>query len=134
MFELLKQTIRPEFLNRIDELVMFAPLNLSQIEEIVRLQISLLKRTLEQNGIRLEITEKAIHLIADLGFDPQFGARPVKRAIQKYGIKNFKREIISVAYNSEDLNRLEIYYINLHDAINSNNYYNIASGGKEDIR
>jgi len=101
VFELLKQTIRPEFLNRIDELVMFAPLNLSQIEDIVRLQISLLKRTLEQNGIRLEITEKAIHLIADLGFDPQFGARPVKRAIQKYVLNDLSKQLISGKVHSD---------------------------------
>jgi len=101
VFELLKQTIRPEFLNRIDELVMFAPLNLSQIEEIVRLQISLLKKTLQQNGIRLEMTEKAIHLIADLGFDPQFGARPVKRAIQKYVLNDLSKQLISGKVHSD---------------------------------
>ena len=95
VFELLKQTIRPEFLNRIDELVMFAPLNLSQIEEIVRLQIKTLQRTLELNGIKLEMTEKAIHVIADLGFDPQFGARPVKRAIQKYVLNDLSKQLIS---------------------------------------
>ena len=95
VFELLKQTIRPEFLNRIDELVMFAPLNLSQIEEIVRSQITTLQKTLLQNGIRLEMTEKAVHLIADLGFDPQFGARPVKRAIQKYVLNDLSKQLIS---------------------------------------
>jgi len=95
VFELLKQTIRPEFLNRIDELVMFAPLNLSQIEEIVRLQIRGVQSMLQQNGIRLEITEKAIGQIADLGFDPQFGARPVKRAIQKYVLNDLSKELIS---------------------------------------
>ena len=101
VFELLKQTIRPEFLNRIDELVMFATLNLSQIEDIVRMQIDTLKRTLEQNGIRLEMTEKAIHLIADLGFDPQFGARPVKRAIQKYVLNDLSKELISGKVHSD---------------------------------
>jgi len=95
VFELLKQTIRPEFLNRIDELVMFAPLNFSQIEEIVRLQITALQRTLEQNGIKLELTEKAIAMIAGLGFDPQFGARPVKRAIQKYVLNDLSKQLIS---------------------------------------
>ena len=63
---------------------MFAPLNESQIEEIVWLQISLIQKTLRENGIELQLTEAAIHFIADEGFDPQFGARPVKRAIQKY--------------------------------------------------
>ena len=94
VFELLRQTIRPEFLNRIDELVMFAPLNLSQIEEIVRMQLQGVQTMLQQNGIRLEVTEKAIHLIAGLGFDPQFGARPVKRAIQKYVLNDLSKQLI----------------------------------------
>ncbi len=95
VFELLKQTIRPEFLNRIDELIMFAPLNESQIEEIVRLQISLIQKTLKENGIELNLTEAAIHFIADEGFDPQFGARPVKRAIQKYVLNDLSKQLIA---------------------------------------
>ncbi len=95
VFELLKQTIRPEFLNRIDELIMFAPLNESQIEEIVRLQISLIQKTLKENGIELNLTEAAIHFIADEGYDPQFGARPVKRAIQKYLLNDLSKQLIS---------------------------------------
>ncbi len=95
VFELLKQTIRPEFLNRIDELVMFAPLNESQIEEIVWMQLSLIQKTLLGNGVKLELTEKAIHFIAAEGFDPQFGARPVKRAIQKYVLNDLSKELIS---------------------------------------
>ncbi len=95
VFELLKQTIRPEFLNRIDELIMFAPLNESQIEQIVRLQISLIQKTLKENGIELNLTEAAIHFIADEGFDPQFGARPVKRAIQKYMLNDLSKQLIA---------------------------------------
>ena len=95
VFELLKQTIRPEFLNRIDELIMFAPLNESQIEEIVRMQISLVQKTLKENGIELLLTEAAIHFIADEGFDPQFGARPVKRAIQKYVLNDLSKQLIA---------------------------------------
>lgn len=102
VFELLKQTIRPEFLNRIDELVMFAPLNESQIEEIVRLQISLIQKTLQGNGIQLELTEKAIHFIADEGFDPQFGARPVKRAIQKYVLNDLSKQLIAGTVHSDE--------------------------------
>jgi ATP-dependent Clp protease ATP-binding subunit ClpB len=113
VFELLKQTIRPEFLNRIDELVMFAPLNESQIEEIVRLQISIIQKTLVGNGVDLELTEDAVHFIADEGFDPQFGARPVKRAIQKYVLNDLSKQLIAgevqnnqkiiVDYNGEKL-------------------------------
>ncbi len=101
VFELLKQTIRPEFLNRIDELVMFAPLNLTQIEEIVSLQISMLQKTLLENGIRLEVTKNALSLIANLGFDPQFGARPVKRAIQKYVLNDLSKQLISGKVHSD---------------------------------
>jgi len=95
VFELLKQTIRPEFLNRIDELVMFAPLNESQIEEIVRLQVSLIQKTLAGNGVQLELTEAAIKFIAAEGFDQQFGARPVKRAIQKYVLNDLSKQLIA---------------------------------------
>jgi len=95
VFDLLKQTIRPEFLNRIDELVMFAPLNITQIEEIVRLQMRGVQQMVLQNGIKLEVTESALNLIANLGFDPQFGARPVKRAIQKYVLNDLSKELIS---------------------------------------
>jgi ATP-dependent Clp protease ATP-binding subunit ClpB len=95
VFELLKQTIRPEFLNRVDELIMFAPLNESQIESIVRLQISLIQKTLLENGIKLEMTDKAIHFIAEEGFDPQFGARPVKRAIQRLILNDLSKQLLS---------------------------------------
>jgi len=94
VLELLKQTIRPEFLNRIDELIMFAPLDESQIEAIVRLQISLIQKTLQGNGVELELTEAAIHFIAAEGFDPQFGARPVKRAIQKFVLNDLSKQLI----------------------------------------
>ena len=101
VFELLKQTIRPEFLNRIDELVMFAPLNLTQIEDIVQLQINILQKTLLENGIRLEVSKSALTMIADLGFDPQFGARPVKRAIQKYVLNDLSKQLISGKVHSD---------------------------------
>jgi len=95
VFELLKQTIRPEFLNRIDELIMFAPLNESQIEEIVRLQLSLIQKSLRDNGIDLQLTEATIRHIAAEGFDPQFGARPVKRAIQKLVLNDLSKQLIA---------------------------------------
>jgi len=101
VFELLKQTIRPEFLNRIDELVMFAPLNQSQIEDIVRLQVSLIQKTLAGNGVQLQLTEAAIHFIAAEGFDPQFGARPVKRAIQKFVLNDLSKQLIGGTVHSD---------------------------------
>lgn len=101
VFELLKQTIRPEFLNRIDELVMFAPLNETQIEEIVRLQISIIQHTLAGNGVQLELTEAAVQYIAAEGFDPQFGARPVKRAIQKYVLNDLSKQLIGGSVHAD---------------------------------
>ncbi len=101
VFELLKQTIRPEFLNRIDELVMFAPLNQTQIEDIVRLQVSLIQKTLAGNGVQLQLTEAAIHFIAAEGFDPQFGARPVKRAIQKFVLNDLSKQLIGGTVHSD---------------------------------
>ena len=82
LFEMLKQTIRPEFLNRIDETVVFTPLSKPEIQRIVRLQADGVVRMLADNGIRLTVDDSAIALIADAGFDPEFGARPVKRAMQ----------------------------------------------------
>ena len=82
LFEMLKQTIRPEFLNRIDETVVFTPLSKPEIQRIVRLQADVVVRMLADNGIRLTVDDSAIALIADAGFDSEFGARPVKRAMQ----------------------------------------------------
>lgn len=95
IFELLKQTIRPEFLNRVDELIMFTPLNKKQIEEIVKLQLAGIQKLLAENNIHLEIREDALKLIAKAGFDPQFGARPVKRAIQKLLLNDLSKAILA---------------------------------------
>ena len=84
VLELLKKTIRPEFLNRIDDIIMFTPLNEEEIRKIVTVQLNSVKKMLAQNGIALEFTDAALAFISDKGFDPQFGARPVKRVIQKY--------------------------------------------------
>ena len=83
VFELLKKTIRPEFLNRIDEVIMFKPLTKDEIKRVVELQLGIIQEMLKKNGIKLTATQKAINLIASQGFDPQFGARPIKRVIQK---------------------------------------------------
>ena len=84
VMSMLKKTIRPEFLNRIDETIMFLPLNKEEIEQIVMLQIGGIKNMLADNGITLQMTDEAIRFIAGTGYDPEFGARPVKRAIQRY--------------------------------------------------
>jgi len=95
VLELLKQTIRPEFLNRIDEIIMFTPLDEKEIRKIVQIQLNGIVKTLEENGLRLEFTEAALDFIAMEGYDPQFGARPVKRVIQRYVLNQLSKEILS---------------------------------------
>lgn len=95
VLELLKNTIRPEFLNRIDEIIMFTPLNEQEIRKIVVMQLEDVKRMLAQNGIALNFTNEALTFIAEEGFDPQFGARPVKRVIQKYVLNELSKAILA---------------------------------------
>lgn len=95
VYELLKQTIRPEFLNRIDEVIMFTPLQKSEIVDIVRLQLHSLGKMLSTNGIAIEITDKAVEWIAEEGYDPQFGARPVKRVIQRNLLNDLSKQILA---------------------------------------
>jgi ATP-dependent Clp protease ATP-binding subunit ClpB len=95
VFELLKQTIRPEFLNRIDELIMFTPLNEQEVKQIVHLQLRSVEKLLAQNGIHLQITDSALAFITREGYDPQFGARPVKRVIQRYVLNELSKQIIA---------------------------------------
>ena len=95
VMSMLKKTIRPEFLNRIDETIMFLPLNKEEIEQIVMLQIGGIKNMLADNGITLQMTDEAIRFIADTGYDPEFGARPVKRAIQRYLLNDLSKKLLS---------------------------------------
>lgn len=99
VLELLRQTIRPEFLNRIDETIMFTPLTEKQIRDIVGLQISQVHAMLSANGIDLRVTDDAIDYIAQEGFDPQFGARPVKRALQRLVLNELSKAIIAGKIN-----------------------------------
>jgi ATP-dependent Clp protease ATP-binding subunit ClpB len=94
VMNMLKKTIRPEFLNRIDETIMFLPLNRSEIEQIVGLQIHSVQKMLEENGVTLDITPDALHFLADVGYDPEFGARPVKRALQRYLLNELAKELL----------------------------------------
>jgi len=95
VLEMLKQTIRPEFLNRIDEIIMFTPLNEAEIEEIVGLQINSIKKMLARNGVTLEVTTAALHFLAEEGYDPEFGARPVKRAIHRLVLNQLSKDILA---------------------------------------
>ena len=94
VLELLKKTIRPEFLNRIDDIIMFTPLNEEEIRKIVTVQLNSVKKMLAQNGI-------ALAFISDKGFDPQFGARPVKRVIQKYVLNELSKELLGGKINKD---------------------------------
>jgi len=94
VFELLKKTIKPEFLNRIDEIIMFQPLTQPEIHKIVNLQLNIIQNTLSKSNISLTVTEKAVALIARIGFDPQFGARPIKRVIQKKLLNDLSKMIL----------------------------------------
>ncbi|WP_102409089.1 ATP-dependent chaperone ClpB [Parabacteroides bouchesdurhonensis] len=101
VLELLKKTIRPEFLNRIDEIIMFTPLNEEEIRQIVTLQLEGVKKMLAQNGIALDFTDAALAFISEKGYDPQFGARPVKRVIQKYVLNELSKEILGQKVNKD---------------------------------
>lgn len=100
VIEMLKQTIRPEFLNRIDETIMFTPLNQNEIEEIVGLQIRSVKKMLSRNGITLEVTPAAMHYLAEEGYDPEFGARPVKRVIHRLVLNRLSKDILAQKVDS----------------------------------
>ena len=95
VMEQLKRTIRPEFLNRIDETIMFEPLTQSEIREVVKLQVNAVQKMLSQNGITLSLTDAAIDLLTREGYDPEFGARPVKRAIQRLLLNDLSKAILA---------------------------------------
>jgi ATP-dependent Clp protease ATP-binding subunit ClpB len=93
--DLLKKTIRPEFLNRIDEVIMFKPLSKAEINDIVKLLFETVRKTLAKNNISIKITDKALHLLAEMGYDPQFGARPLKRVIQRQVLNELSKMILA---------------------------------------
>jgi ATP-dependent Clp protease ATP-binding subunit ClpB len=101
VFELLKRTIRPEFLNRIDDIIMFQPLSRSNVEAIVRMQFSGVQSMLKEQGFQIESTEEAIEWLAQLGYDPQFGARPVKRLFQKKVLNELSKQILAGSISQE---------------------------------
>jgi len=101
VFKLLKKSIRPEFLNRIDETIMFKPLNQDEIKDVVRLQFNGIVKMLDKEGIKMDMTEAAIEEIARLGYDPQFGARPVKRVLQRNILNELSKMILAGKVNRE---------------------------------
>ena len=109
LFELLKQTIRPEFLNRIDELIMFTPLNRNELRDIVTLQFKGVQSTLAEMGIEIEASEEALDWLAQLGYDPQFVARPLKRVIQKRILNELSKEILSGKIDKDSRIKLDVF-------------------------
>ncbi|MDB5007584.1 MAG: clpB1, partial [Mucilaginibacter sp.] len=121
LFELLRKTIRPEFLNRIDEIIMFTPLGRDEITEIVKLQFKQVQATLAEMGITIEASEEALDWLAQLGYDPQYGARPLKRVIQKKILNELSKQILAGKVDKESKIKLDMFdnnfvFLNEHDA------------------
>jgi ATP-dependent Clp protease ATP-binding subunit ClpB len=121
VFELMKQSVRPEFLNRVDELIMFKPLTRENIREIVGFQFKQIQRRLVENGIRLEGSNQVFDKLGEMGYDPQFGARPLKRVIQKTILNQLSKQILGGQINNDAVigmtlnDQKEIEFINLDE-------------------
>jgi len=109
LFDLLRKTIRPEFLNRIDEIIMFKPLTRNEIGDIVKLQFKQVQATLAEMGVTLDATEEALDWLAQLGYDPQFGARPLKRVIQKRILNELSKQILSGKVDRDSKIKLDVF-------------------------
>jgi len=108
VFELLKQSIKPEFLNRIDEVIMFTPLLLDDIQKIVKLQFKYMQKQLLKNQVELSISDEAISWLAVKGYDPSFGARPIKRLIQKTIMNDLSKAILAEKVKANDKIKIEL--------------------------
>jgi ATP-dependent Clp protease ATP-binding subunit ClpB len=108
VFDLLKKTMRPEFLNRIDEIIMFTPLSREEVKEIVELQLKQLQKLVMQNEMTISFTPDAVDWLAQLGYDPQFGARPLKRVLQKKVLNELSKQILSGKVNKDDSIELDV--------------------------
>ena len=102
MLDLLKQRVRPEFINRIDEIVLFQPLSKNHVCDIIRIQMHQVSKTLEKNEILITTTDEAIAHLAEIGYDPAMGARPVKRVIQREILNEMSRQILQGKINPKD--------------------------------
>lgn len=108
VFEMLRKSVRPEFLNRIDEVVMFRPLSRKDMRKIVDIQFRLIQQRLEENGIKLEATNDVLNQLAELGFDPQFGARPLKRVLQREVLNKLSKEILAGSISKDSVVGIEL--------------------------
>jgi ATP-dependent Clp protease ATP-binding subunit ClpB len=109
VFELLKKSMRPEFLNRIDEIIMFTPLNRNEIRDIVQLQFAGVQHSLLEMGVTITATEEALDWLAELGYDPQFGARPLKRVIQKRILNELSKQILAGKVDKDSNIKLDVF-------------------------
>ena len=109
VFELLKKSVRPEFLNRIDEIIMFTPLNRDEIRDIVTLQFRGVKQSLAEMGVTIEASDEALDWLAELGYDPQFGARPLKRVIQKRILNELSKQILAGTVDKDSNIKLDVF-------------------------
>jgi ATP-dependent Clp protease ATP-binding subunit ClpB len=109
VFELLKKSVRPEFLNRIDEIIMFTPLNRNEIRDIVKLQFASVQQSLLEIGVTIDASEEALDWLAELGYDPQFGARPLKRVIQKRILNELSKQILAGTVNRDSKIKLDVF-------------------------
>jgi ATP-dependent Clp protease ATP-binding subunit ClpB len=122
---LLKKSVRPEFLNRIDDIIMFTPLNQKDIFEIVKLQIAQLKKMVGKQEITLDATDEAIHYLGKKGYEPEFGARPVKRVIQKEVVNQLSKEILSGKIGTDSIILIDSF----NDTLVFRNQSNLAENG-----
>jgi ATP-dependent Clp protease ATP-binding subunit ClpB len=121
VFDLLKKSVRPEFLNRVDETIMFRPLSKEDLGKIVKIQFKLIQDRLEENGVRLDAEDNVLEHLGNIGFDPQFGARPLKRVLQREILNELSKDILSgkvkkdavIGVTLGDNNRIE--FINLDE-------------------
>jgi len=109
LFNLLRVTIRPEFLNRIDEIIMFTPLNRDEIHDIVKLQFKQVQQTLAEMGVTIEASDEALDWLAQLGYDPQFGARPLKRVIQKKILNELSKQILAGTVDKDSVIKIDMF-------------------------
>jgi len=120
LFEVLRKTIRPEFLNRIDEIIMFTPLTRDEITDIVKLQFKQVQSTLAEMGVTLDASEEALDWLAQLGYDPQFGARPLKRVIQKKILNELSKQILAGKVDRDSKIKLDMFdnnFVFLNEAL-----------------
>jgi ATP-dependent Clp protease ATP-binding subunit ClpB len=121
VFELLRKSVRPEFLNRIDETILFQPLSVKDIRKIVEIQFKLIQKRLEENGVKIEASSDALDYLGEIGFDPQFGARPLKRVMQRLILNELSKQILAGKVQKDSIigvslnNKREIEFINLDE-------------------